>query len=159
MNFSKWALVAAVTVVASGCATITGSETQQLALTSKGEDGKAVDGVKCELKNDKGSWGGMSPGFITVRRSAEDLTVECKKAGQKDGLLKAVSRAADSMFGNILFGGGIGALIDHSKGTGYNYPDNLPVEMGKSVVIDRKDQQAATADASGAGQPQGAQPK
>lgn len=57
-----------------------------------------------------------------------------------DGILKAVSRAAGSMFGNIVFGGGIGALIDHNKGTGYNYPDQLPVKMGTSVVIDRKDQ-------------------
>ena len=42
------------------------------------------------------------------------------------------------MFGNIIFGGGIGALIDHSKGTGYDYPDQLPVKMGESVVVDKK---------------------
>ncbi len=41
------------------------------------------------------------------------------------------------MFGNIIFGGGIGAIIDHSKGTGYNYPDALPVEMGRSKIVDR----------------------
>lgn len=57
-----------------------------------------------------------------------------------DGMLKAVSRAAGSMFGNIIFGGGIGAIIDHNKGNGYNYPDLLPVKMGGSVVIDRKEQ-------------------
>ena len=44
------------------------------------------------------------------------------------------------MWGNIVFGGGIGAIIDHNKGNGYNYPDQLPVVMGKSVVVDRKDQ-------------------
>lgn len=38
----------------------------------------------------------------------------------------------------------IGALIDHSKGTGYNYPDLLPVEMGKSVLVDRKMQDATS---------------
>jgi hypothetical protein len=43
------------------------------------------------------------------------------------------------MFGNIIFGGGIGAIIDHSKGTGYNYPDNLPVKMGEAVTVDRND--------------------
>ena len=62
------------------------------------------------------------------------------KEGVTDGLLKAVSRAAGSMWGNIVFGGGIGAIIDHNKGSGYNYPDQLPVVMGKSVVVDRKDQ-------------------
>ena len=127
---------------AGGCATLTSSENQQLALTTKAEDGQAVEGVKCSFRNDKGSWEGTSPGFVTIHRSAEDLNVECRKEGMQDGLLRAVSRAAGGMFGNIIFGGGIGALIDHSKGTGYNYPDSLPVVMGKSVIVDRRDQGA-----------------
>ncbi len=44
--------------------------------------------------------------------------------------------------GNIIYGGGIGAMIDHSKGTGYNYPDQISVEMGKSKVIGRSEQDA-----------------
>jgi hypothetical protein len=43
------------------------------------------------------------------------------------------------MWGNIVFGGGVGAIVDHSRGAGYNYPDILPVVMGKSVIIDRSD--------------------
>ncbi len=39
--------------------------------------------------------------------------------------------------GYIIIGGGGGAIIDHSKGTGYAYPDVLPVTMGKSKVVDR----------------------
>ena len=65
-----------------------------------------------------------------------------------DGLLKAISRAAGSMFGNIIFGGGIGAIIDHSKGTGYDYPDQLPVKMGESVVVDKKPKEQQTAQQS-----------
>ena len=42
------------------------------------------------------------------------------------------------MWGNIIFGGGIGAIIDHNKGTGYDYPNQLPVKMGESVVVDKK---------------------
>jgi hypothetical protein len=49
------------------------------------------------------------------------------------------------MFGNIIFGGGVGAIIDHNKGNGYNYPDSLPVEMGKSVIVDRKTQDTPAA--------------
>ncbi len=145
VNSLKTTLSAVAIVLTTGCASITGSEMQQLSLTTKGEDTKTVEGVKCKLQNDKGNWEATSPGFVNVRRSAEDLTVECKKEGQKDGLLKAVSRAAGSMFGNIIFGGGVGAIIDHNKGTGYNYPDQLPVEMGKSVVVDRKVQDAPAA--------------
>ena len=142
MSIFYRALFVGFTVLATGCSTITGNETQQLSLTAKGPDAANVDGATCKLQNDKGSWEATTPSFVNVRRSAEDLTIECKKPGFADGLLKAVSRAAGSMFGNIIFGGGIGALIDHNKGTGYNYPDQLPVEMGKAGLVDRKDQNA-----------------
>jgi len=51
------------------------------------------------------------------------------------------------MFGNIVFGGGIGAIIDHNTGKGYDYPNQLPVKMGEAVVVDKKaEQQSAQAD-------------
>ena len=123
-----------------GCATITSNEMQSLALTAKTQDGKEVKDVKCSARNDKGAWEASAPGFINVHRSAQDLIVECKKDGYSDGLLRAISRVAAGMFGNIIFGGGIGAIIDHTKGTGYNYPDNLPVKMGSAEVVDRRDE-------------------
>jgi len=116
---------------------------QQVTLTTKAENSQAIDGARCKLQNDKGAWEATSPGFVNIRRSAEDLTVECKKAGYSDGLLKAVSRAGGGMYANVILGGGIGAIIDHSKGTGYNYPDMLPVEMGKSTLVDRRNQDTA----------------
>lgn len=139
----KLAMAGVIVVLCTGCASITGSEMQQLSLTTKDEDSQVIEGVQCKLQNDKGTWESTSPGFVNIRRSSEDLNIECKKEGKKNGLLKAISRAAGSMYGNIIFGGGIGAIIDHNKGTGYNYPDRLPVEMGKSIIADRKDQNTA----------------
>lgn len=136
MKLSIYLVLCAAAIGSVGCSTITQSEGQSLALTASYE-GKPVD-AQCQLKNDKGNWDAKAPTNITVRKSNEDLEVTCKKDGMPDGLLKAISRAAGSMFGNIIFGGGIGALIDHSKGTGYDYPDQLPVKMGESVVVDRK---------------------
>ena len=121
-----------------GCASITGSEMQPVTLTTKALDGQTVDQAKCTLKNDKGSWEGTSPGVVTVHRSAEDLMVECKRDGFANGFLRAISRAAGGMWGNIIFGGGIGAIIDHNKGNGYDYPNDLPVRMGDSVVVDKR---------------------
>lgn len=144
MHCLKLTIAGVFIVLSTGCASLTGSEMQQLSLTTNGEDSKAVEGVKCKLQNDKGTWEATSPGFVNVHRSAEDLIVECKKEGQKDGLLKTISRAAGSLFGNIIFGSIIGAIVDHNNGTGYNYPDKLPVEMGKSVTVDRKTQDAPT---------------
>lgn len=39
--------------------------------------------------------------------------------------------------GNIIFGGGIGAIIDHNKGTAYTYPSWIQLVFGKSLVFDR----------------------
>jgi hypothetical protein len=131
------AIVASVSMLGA-CSTITQSETQALALTAT-HQGKPIE-AECKLVNDKGAWEAKSPSNVAVRKSNEDLQVTCKREGLPDGLLKAISRAAGSMFGNIIFGGGIGAIIDHSKGTGYDYPQRLPVKMGESVVVDRKDE-------------------
>lgn len=142
MKASIYIIAIAATVTNVGCSTITQSESQSLALTATYE-GKPVE-PNCHLTNDKGSWDAQAPTNVMVRKSGEDLDITCKKEGMPDGLLKAISRAAGSMWGNIIFGGGVGALIDHNKGTGYNYPDQLPVKMGESVVVDRKaDMQAA----------------
>jgi len=153
MNLFFVALIAAM---ASGCASITSSDMQSVSVTTHTQDGKLVEKTKCTLKNDKGAWQAEAPAFVDVHRSAEDLVVECKKDGHPDGFLKAISRAAGGMFGNILFGGGIGAIIDHNRGTGYNYPDKLPVKMGQTLIVDRRDQDPPPADSPTA-PPSGAQ--
>jgi hypothetical protein len=130
------AMVAAMT----GCATITSEPTQSLAITTHSPDGKLIEHAKCSLKNDKGSWEVETPGNITVHRSAEDIIVDCKKDKMPDGLARGISRTSAGMWGNIIIGGGIGAVIDHSTGSGYNYPDDIPVEMGGTVIVDRKDE-------------------
>jgi hypothetical protein len=146
MDMRTGLLAVIIMLTASGCATITSSDMQPLSLTTHNEKGQPVEQVKCTARNDKGVYEASSPGFLQVRRSSEDLLVECKKEGQPDGFLKAVSRVAGGMFGNIIFGGGIGAIIDHTRGTGYNYPDKLPVKMGSSAIVDRRDQDTAPAE-------------
>ena len=136
MKASIFSVTFVAAITSAGCSTITQSESQSLALTASYE-GKSVDPT-CQIRNDKGSWDSKAPANVTVRKSGEDLEVTCKKEGMPDGLLKAISRAAGSMWGNIIFGGGIGAIIDHNKGTGYDYPDQLPVKMGESLVVDKR---------------------
>ncbi len=130
----------------SGCATITSNEMQPVSLSTKDDKGQVLEQAKCTLQNDKGSWEAESPAFVQVRRSAEDLLVECKKEGQPNGSLRAISKASGGMWGNIIFGGGIGAIIDHTKGTGYNYPNDLPVKMGESVVVDKHESKPPATD-------------
>ncbi len=142
----KAIIAISILALTNGCSTITQSESQRLSVTATHE-GKALSEVNCSLTNDKGTWQAKAPGQIDVRKSGENLNVVCKKEGFVDGLLTAISRAAGSMFGNIIFGGGIGALIDHNKGTGYDYPNTLPVEMGKSITVDKKGESQPTQNA------------
>ena len=138
MDSLKTAMMVLAISLVTGCATITSEEYQTITLTANTKDGKSVADAQCTMKNDKGSWKASAPGNTKVHRSAEDLVVECKKEGYDAGFLRAISRAANGMWGNIVFGGGIGAIIDHNKGTGYDYPNAIPVVMGETTVVDRK---------------------
>jgi hypothetical protein len=50
---------------------------------------------------------------------------------------RAISRANSGMWGNVILGGGIGAIIDHNKGTAYTYPTWVQLIFGKTMVFDR----------------------
>lgn len=160
MHGFKLISLAAVVVLTSGCASITSDKMQSLAITTQTSDGKLIEKAKCSLKNDKGNWQIETPGAVTVHRSAEDIVVECKKEGLPDGIARGISRAAGGMWGNIVFGGGIGAIIDHNNGTGYNYPNDLPIVMGTSVSVDQanehknKDNKTAKPQVQEAAKPQ-----
>ena len=39
------------------------------------------------------------------------------------------------MFGNIIFGGGIGAIIDHNNGSAYEYPPTVKIMMGNKQTV------------------------
>ena len=136
-------LGAALVALGSGCATITGSETQSIMVASRDQSGAAVANAQCTLESPRGKWSVVTPASVTVVRSPDDIQVECRKDGMAPGLAKLVSRAHGGMFGNIIFGGGIGALIDHGKGTGYEYPNVATIVMGESSMIDRREEVTA----------------
>jgi hypothetical protein len=130
-------------VFAPGCATITSTQTQPVTVTTRANDDQPLEKVDCALSNESGRWQITTPGVVAVERSAKDLMVECKKEGHSDGFARAISRTAPGMWGNILLFAGVGAIIDHSRGTGYNYPSYIAVKMGTSITIDRREQDSA----------------
>ncbi len=126
----------------SGCASVTTSAMQPVSVTTQSKQGNDVSQANCTLKNTNGEWSVVTPNTVSVRKAAGNLAVNCKKPGLSDGNARAISRAGAGMYGNIIIGGGIGALIDHSSGKAYNYPDKLKVVMGDSITIDRHDPDA-----------------
>ena len=125
---------------ASGCASLTHDAKQTVSVTAVDSKGVAVADAACTFTNDRGETKlDRTPGIGQVYRSAADMTVVCKKEGLGDGMARLISRAG-RIWGNIILGGGIGAIVDHSTGKGYNYPDIFEVAMGKLTVFDRSQQ-------------------
>ncbi len=133
-----WISIALVSLT-SGCASITGDTAQSIRVETKTADGSEVKDADCELFNEYGSFRVRTPGNVMVRRSSSDLNVQCQKENLPTASAKAVSRANSGMWGNIIFGGGIGAVIDHSKGTAYTYPQWVQMTFGKILSFDRSD--------------------
>ncbi len=123
-------------VLMTGCASITGTTGQNVSVETRSKDGKAVIGASCELTNSKGKWFVNTPGSVGIRRSNDDLLIICTKEGFEPGRANAISDTKGSMFGNILFGGGIGAIIDHNQGTAYEYPTLLQIILGAITKIE-----------------------
>ncbi len=129
-------IMVALSTLASGCSTLTGEGTSQnLSVMTYTADNKDLIGASCELKNDEGAWTAITPVTVMVRRSNKDLIVKCKSSGYTDADANVVSKTKANMWGNIIFGGGIGAIVDHNNGSAYQYPPVLKLTMGKSETI------------------------
>ena len=121
----------------TGCASITGDSTHPVKIETKTQAGEVITGAECKVSNDYGSNTMRSGDTIQVRKSPNDINILCKHPGNPDANARAISRAGKAMYGNIIFGGGIGAIIDHNKGTAYTYPTWMQLVFGKTLVFDR----------------------
>ena len=132
--FSAFALLTAL----SGCASVLNDTTQGMKLETKTGDGRIVTGADCKVTNDYGTFTVKSGDTAAVRRSYRDLEITCAHPDNLDAVARAVSRVNGAMFGNIILGGAIGAVVDHSRGTAYTYPTWVQLVFGQSLVFDRE---------------------
>lgn len=114
-----------------GCASITGTTNQNVSVQTKEPTGTEVVGASCELSNKKGKWYVTTPGTVGISRSNDDIQISCTKDGFLQGKQGVVSDTKGMMFGNIIFGGGIGAIVDHTSGAAYEYPSVMQVVMSR----------------------------
>ena len=119
-------LFACVTILAvTGCATITTGQNQPLSVETPG-----CAGATCKLSNDKGSWFvSATPGSATVQRAYGDMTVTCERGEYRSSPYVIKSSTKAMAFGNIVFGGLIGAAVDAGSGAAYDYPTLVTVPM------------------------------
>jgi hypothetical protein len=136
-------VVLALSSLFGGCASIVNGQNQSVSVEARNDAG-AVSGAQCKLTNNKGVWYVTAPGSAVVNRSYEDLAVRCEKEQMEPGLVSVKSSTKPMAFGNIIFGGIIGAGIDMSSGAAYDYPTLITVLMGRSTVQEAAPAAAAT---------------
>jgi hypothetical protein len=129
----------ALVVLASGCASITNESSTPLRFETFTQAGEEVKDMDCKVENDYGAQTVKTPGSLLVHRSSKDLQITCTKPGQADAKGAAISRANAGLAGNLIFGGGIGAIIDHNKGTAYTYPQWMRLVVDKLLTFDRRE--------------------
>ncbi len=131
--FKKIMLVSIVmTAVAAltGCASIVNGTNQSVSVNTGN-----VGGATCSLQNDKGRWFvSNTPGSVVVNRSFKDLQIDCQKPGYKDGYKDVASHTKAMAFGNLVFGGVVGAGVDVADGAAYDYPTEVYVPMRKAYA-------------------------
>jgi hypothetical protein len=140
-------LLASLVVITSftGCASVMNEVNQPVKIETKTSAGELVAGADCKLTNDYGVVNMKSGDTAQVHRSNKDLEIVCQSPTNPNAVARAISRTNGGMFGNIILGGGIGAVVDHNRGTAYTYPTWLQLVFGQTLEFDRRAQKDAEA--------------
>ena len=131
----------------SACASVTVGSEQLIAVKTT-----PVEGSRCELKNPKGTWVvERTPGTATVNKARGEMVVTCSNPNGKTASRRAQSDSKAEAFGNILIGGGIGAVADMSTGAAYLYPSEIVVDLNGNnppilAVPDTEEEKARKAE-------------
>lgn len=117
--------VATLSMIATGCATITKGTTQPVALSTPG-----APGAQCTLHSSAiGTKVVTTPATIVLDKSQESITVSCKKACFQDGTGIISSTTETMAAGNILVGGVVGLGVDAASGAMNKYNAENQIAM------------------------------
>lgn len=120
----------------TGCATITTGTDQRVEILTDPE------GAACSFTRNGESIGEVNPtpGHLTVSKANADILVNCSKEGYFENAGKVGSKFQAMTFGNILFGGLIGVIIDVASGATTEYEPRIKITMvptGFPSIADR----------------------
>jgi len=141
----------------TGCATLVKGTTQGVNVMTD------PPGAACDLVRDGKAIAAvaMTPQSVTIDKSVDDITVNCRKDGYEETQTALVSSATGWTAGNIFFGllgGPIALGIDAASGAMTEYPNaisvtlipaNFPTEADRDTFYDRMVEEIKTqADAA-----------
>jgi hypothetical protein len=119
------ALLLAAVALCSGCATLVKGSTQTITVNTE------PAGAICTLARDGKTLAiiNPTPGSIPVEKASGPISVLCRRSGFEDAAGTLASEFQSMTFGNILFGGLIGIVVDAASGAANQYPDAVTITM------------------------------
>lgn len=120
-TLSMLMVVVVMSVMSTGCATITGGTSQTIAVTTN------PDGADCQFTRDGKLVGRINPtpGVMPVSKASGNIGVSCTKEGYVPTVGSVSSEFQAATFGNILLGGIIGVAVDAASGAMNKYPEQV----------------------------------
>ena len=86
-------------------------------------------GGECALRNKRESYQTQIPASVLVRRSDDPLVYDCTTSDGRKANGSINSKVGQTMAGNIIFGGGIGAVIDANNDMHREYPGSFVIPV------------------------------
>ena len=86
-------------------------------------------GGECALRNKRESYQTQIPASVLVRRSDDPLVYDCITSDGRKANGSINSKVGQTMAGNIIFGGGIGAVIDANNDMHREYPGSFVIPV------------------------------
>ncbi len=118
-------VVTAAVIVLAGCATIVKGTTQSIAINTPG-----VPGAECTLSSSGvGTKVVATPATLTLEKSADHISVICRKECYQDGTGIIASHTEAMAAGNIIAGGVIGLGVDAVSGAMNRYNTDNQIAM------------------------------
>lgn len=122
----------------TGCATIISGTTQDIKVETP-----EVKSAKCTLTDtNDGEWHiPDTPKNVIVKKGDGPMKIVCSKSGYKTTEILVDEELEGMIGGNILIGGGIGAVIDAASGAAQKYPERIGVWMEPNSWASAQDKQ------------------
>ena len=128
----------------AGCATLTGSSTQNIEITTVDARDRPLRGMTCTLTHGPGNYVVDTPAVdLQIRRSSTDLEIECRRGSQL-ARGTVVPHGESSMVHSFIPGGSVATLVDYATGAMYTYPSPLRLKVGQHLRFETGGEAKAT---------------
>jgi len=118
-------LLLSLAVLSSGCATLTKGGSQTVTVDTD------PSGAMCTLTRDAKPVAVVNPtpGSVPVDKAKGAIAIACTKPGFLEAAGNLASEFQAMTFGNILFGGIVGIVVDAASGAMHQYPDTVKLTL------------------------------